>query len=342
MAEAIRAGEAREHVSAAEAWERAARIAERAGATASIGQCLEAAGEAWRRADWPLKALDCLEGCVQRGQASPTTRVRTASLLADRGQGRVAEQVLREVLAQARGPERGMALDTLVSVLQGFARKVDVRRAVDELEAELGPQHPAVWFRRGQLGRLDGDLDGADFAFQQVVAAMSGQEGAEAGVAAAEMERAEIAGYRGDPGRALAAWEAGRELHRSAGRLSLSWACEAGRVRVAAEAGVAVLAPGLDGGIAWAEERGLLLLALDLRLARGASRAAARPAEALPELDAVVDQANAWGCRLRAGHARLIQRLHLADHAPARRDEWQREAQQLLVDHVPLFRRIPI
>ena len=134
---ASRAASAADHAGAAGAWERAARIAEDAGSMGSVGPCLEAAGEAWRRADAPLRALDCLDGAVQRGHGGVGARVRTASLLAERGRGAEAIAALRAVLAVARGPERALALDTLIGALQGYGQLGELTAELDQLEAAL-------------------------------------------------------------------------------------------------------------------------------------------------------------------------------------------------------------
>ncbi len=342
VARAVRASEEGRWEAAAGEWGRAATMARGRGAHGSAARCAEQEGECWRRADHADRAELALNRALSEPEppADPVASfARLAAVLGERGKGQRALAVGRQAVHMARqasSPSLPMALDTLVGLLQGYGRKEEQRPLVDALEAAMGPS-PSVAFRRGQLARLDGLLDRADRAFTSVEQALDGVAGAEAGVAAARMERAEIGMLQGRTAGAVEAFTTARELHEAAGRRSLAWRCEVGRVRASVRVGLEPVAPGLDGAIAWARARGLDLLAVDLGTARGLCDVQRHPDAAREALEAAAAEAHAMGWRLREGRIHL----HLLQHVDADeavRSAWATRALEGLEDNLPLRR----
>jgi tetratricopeptide (TPR) repeat protein len=320
-----------------ELWEQCAQMSMSHGAWAPASACWEQAGEAWRRGDWATKATDALQAALSQPVAPVdvgAVQTKLAAVLGERGQGAAAVAMARQALLTSTPQARPAAVDTLVGLLQGYGRKVDQRPLVDELAERLGLSSPACLFRRGQLCRLDGDLDGACQAFDEVQR-LDGVPGAAAGSAAAQMELAEVGLLRGETAGAVEAFEAGRRLHEQAGRVSLMWRCEVGRVRASVAAGLTVIAPGLAAAQRWARERGLALLDLDLEQALALQEVGRDAGRARSGLERAYEGAMAIGAAPRAGRARLL----LAQHVRGTQSEHQRwcsEAQELLSDNVPL------
>lgn len=321
-------------------WKEAAALSRAHGAHRSAAMCSEQEGECWRRADHATYAEQALQQAL--GQPEPpsdpvTTCARLAAVLAERGAGRRALAVGRQAVHMARQTGHGAlpaAVDTLLGLLQGFGRKADQRPLLEALEQHLGPESPAVAFRRGQLLRLDGRLDEADACLAVVEGALRGVPGAEAGVAGASMERAEIGLLQGRTEGAVEAFTRAYALHRDAGRRALAWRCEVGRVRASVRVGLEPMAPGLDQAMAWASRRGLALLEVDLRTARGLSRVQRDPDAARADLLEAAHHAGAMGAGPRVGRIYLHLVAYLStDAAP----EWRALAEEGLADNVPLL-----
>jgi hypothetical protein len=150
------------------------------------------------------------------------------------------------------------------------------------------------------------------------------------------MERAEIGMLQGRTAGAVEAFSTARMLHETAGRRSLAWRCEVGRVRASVRVGLEPVAPGLDGARSWARSRGLDLLAVDLRTAAGLAQVARDPAAARDHLLAAAAEARAMGCRARVGRIHL----HLLSYVPAEASvqrAWGEAAREGLADNVPLL-----
>ncbi len=324
-------------------WEQAGRSYAAAGAHAlgmdasgPARRAFEAAGEAFRRADVPRESARCLRVALtlpaEDDDAVAVLRTRLAAALGELGNGSGALELCRQARRQARSaPTRELVSDTTIGLLQGYGRKAMWRRRVRTLGTVSGA------FRRGQLARLDGQLGKARQHFRAVAGVFDGVKGGEAGAAAAACELAEVEALAGDAGPAVEAYTRAEQLHREAGRRSLSWRCEAGRVRASVEAGLDVLPGVLDEGVVLADARGMLLLAIDLRIARGMASARRDPAAAGADLDWAVAHASQIGLRLREGRARW-QRAILLD-GPGRSDDLE-SAAHLLEDHVLLCQRV--
>jgi len=330
---------------AAGQWHQAAAVGRSRKAHRSAAMCAEQEGECWRRADHAIHAEAALQQAL--GQPEPpadpvATFARLAAVLGERGAGRRALAVGRQAVHMAEqtgSPSAPIARDTLVGLLQGFGRKEEQRPLVEALAASLGDDAPSVAFRRGQLLRLDGRLEQADEAFASVEERLAGVSGAEAGVAGARMERAEIGMLQGRTSGAVDAFMAARSLHEGAGRRSLSWRCEVGRVRASVRVGLPPVAPGLDEARRWAMARGLELLAVDLRTAAGLCQVGHDPAAAEAHLTASAAAADEMGCLPRVGRIHLHLLSHVATDASTRA-AWAQAAREGLADNVPLLREV--
>jgi tetratricopeptide (TPR) repeat protein len=332
---------AHEWEAAGGAWVEAARVAVDAGALPSARQALAAAGEAFRRDDRPGDAARALRLALGYGPdpaEAALLRVHLAGVCAELGEADEALALLALAL-DAAGPEvRPLVLDTRVGVVLGHRPKALARPDVDALEALGGAAAVAGRFRRGQLARLDGDLARARSLQQQVAAGLSGQAAAAAGAAAAQMELAELDLLQGRAVAALATLEQARRDHEGAGRRGLALRAEAARVRAAVEAGLRVHPGPVVSGLAFARDRGLPMLEVELQLAAGAALAGPDPAAAAEFLRAAVRGADARRAPLSAGRGRAA----LAALAPPgdERAALVALARQDLADHVPLLRRL--
>jgi len=211
-----------------------------------------------------------------------------------------------------------MALDSLIGVLLGYPDKEAARPLVDQLVCAEGDSGLAGQFRRGQLARLDGHLDAAHAHFESVVAGFGDRSEAAAGVAAARGEQAEIHLLRGATAPAVEGFERGMALHRAAGRGALFYRCEAGRVRAMTESGVSVLTDVLERGIDFALAREMVLLEVDLRIARGMALSAGDAARAMLDFEAAISLAEQASSRLRAGRARYEAAIRAASSSALR------------------------
>lgn len=179
-----------------------------------------------------------------------------------------------------------MWLDTRIGLAWQACRKPRVR-ALHGLLVACEPAPGIAWrFRQGQLLCSDGALEAADGCLNEVIAHLRGQEGSEAGIAAARTELAEIDLLGGHPGRALDAFEKATALHEASGRRSLAYRSEAGRVRAAVEAGLDALTTGVEEGLVYARDRNLGPMAVDLRIALGTALADRFPTGAAEVLSA--------------------------------------------------------
>jgi len=292
---------------AALAFARLAALCDRQGHHKGARGAWEAAGETWRRADHPVAAARALRMAIALDPEAWLVRVKLAGVLADVGELSRAEATCRRVIAGAeRLAIRAMAIDTAVGILEARGLKEEARDLVAQLPSGEEPRHAAArWFREGQLHRMDGHLADAAHAMGQVIAALEDVPEAGAGLAAARSELAEVALLRGDHREAIAFYTTAVGEQRASGRRSLALRADAGRVRAMVEAGVQPLGHDLDDGVPWAQERALVVLVTDLRIARGMYRAGRDPARAAADLDEAARVADEHEMPLRAGRARL-------------------------------------
>jgi len=258
-------------------------------------------------------------------------RVKLAGVLGEIGEIRRAEAACRRVLQVASSrPIRGLALDTLISMLQATGRKEDARSALAELSSMNEGQLPvAAAFRQGQLHRLDGRLEEAEGSLAAVFERLRDQPGALAGCAAARGELAEVALLRGNHADAIALFGEASKGQRSSGRVSLGLRAQAGRIRAMVEAGIQPMPGLLDEGIALAQTRGMAVLEVDLRIARGMERCSSDAAGAAQDLDRAAGEADRLGLVIRAGRARLERATRLPAARELRLELLQRAREQL-------------
>ncbi len=284
-------------------------------------QCWDAAGECWRRDDHPAAAARALRRALHlasgRVELASLSRVKLAGVLGELGNSEAAAQLARTAAADIpEGPVHLMAVDTLVGALLGLGQVDAIVPLVAELAGiEEGPMAAAGLFRSGQLSRLRGRLDLATEDFALVIIELEDHPHAGAGVAAAEAELGQLAALKGELDDALSLYERSILRHREAGRRALAWRAEAGRIRVVVASGVQPLVHGLDEGIGLAHERGMVMLEVDLRLARGVARSRSEPQAAEADLRQAIRLADAHAAPLRAGRARyeLGSRLPVSD-----------------------------
>jgi len=342
--EAERHVRARRWLEAARAFARLATACQQSKHLEEARQAWDAAGEAWRRDDQPVPAARALRMAIALGGDDDTgavARVKLAGVLGEVGELRRAEAACRRVLEVGSAPlVRGLALDTLISMLQAMGRKEEARVALEELSSMAGGQLPiAAAFRQSQLHRLDGRLEEAEGSLAVVFEALHDRPEALAGFAAARGELAEVALLRGKHADAIALFEEASEGQRSSGRASLDLRARAGRIRAMVEAGIQPLPGSLDEGIALAVARGMAVLEVDLRIARGMERSTSDTAGAARDLDRAMGEADRIGALIRAGRARL-ERATRVPASCAHRVELLAHAAEQLAGAIPWETRV--
>ncbi|MEZ4318026.1 MAG: hypothetical protein R3F61_11000 [Myxococcota bacterium] len=268
-----------------------------------------AAGEAFRRADRVEKARDMLRLALTRhddeGPTGPyptdTDRVlyqvRLSSCLTELGNGPAALQLLEGALSATPpgSPLHVLVADADFGTRLGFGDLSDLHERLPALESNAWSHQ----LREAQWLRLQARLPEADAGLARLEAQLEGVEGAAAGLGGVRSERAEIAALMGDPAGSAVTWAESAADHERAGRTSLMWRAEAGRVRCLVEAGVVPFPNRLDEGMEWAANRRMVTLRIDLALAAAIARSdGARLAQ-------VRDQALEVGLARRAGRAEL-------------------------------------
>lgn len=266
------------------AWMDLARRCRAQGLDARARDAASRAADALRRDDRPADARDALTLAWELGQRTTVDALQLVAVQVDLGLVPEALTGAIAALASAADPAaRALAIDGLcnVQLLAGDvagarASLADLRR-VGQASSEL-----AVLFRGALIDRLDGRLEPADLALARVIEALEPFHAAASGVAAACDERGSIALVRAALARVIGAdpaphvdaalghlddgadaWHRGR---RQAGRLR-NEALQA-FVRFSAAGDVDV--EPVDRALAWADRRGLVVLAAEV----GAWRAA--------------------------------------------------------------------
>jgi len=284
------------------------------------------AGDALRREDRPAaaakalrQALDLLSpsdpaAATRRGAAA----AQLAGVLVDAGELIAARDLVRIELARPQSPgSRTLLQDTLAGTLLALGERVEAEGLIAALAADVPPgARIAVAFREAALHRLSGRLSVADAQLASVVEATADVPAAVGAWSAAVSERAEICLLRGDPAGAETAFSAARAGWTRAGRRAGVFRAEAGLLRTGLARGGTPLAVGLREPVAYAVERGLPLLEAELRLARGACRAAAGVQGAADDFAAAIGAAEHAGARLLEGRLRLTRRrwgIRMAD-----------------------------
>ena len=299
--QALAQAESREWGAAALAYAEAADIAGRAGDTERALRAWQLAGETWRRDDQPIPACRALRRAIVIGDhgGRPVGEALTmlAAALGDSGDTRAALSLFQRAIERDGGD---VALDGCIGLLIAMGRRDEVRPLFERLQSPLARD-----FRTAQILGMQGDIEGALAVIERVEGELRGREEAEAGLAAAISAGAELALLDGRPADALEAYGEAVALHRLAGRRSLAWLCEAGRVRALVEVGATPMWGELDAGIAVASDRKHIALRVPLQLARAVALQELRPREAARELEAVAANAKERGLVLLEGRARL-------------------------------------
>lgn len=309
-------------------------------ASLPVAEAWDAAGEAWRRADWPGRAGPMLMGAANHPLLPNARRITAfaglAACLGEMGDGKAALRIGRRLVRVATEPEfRAVAIDTLLGLTLGYGRKASAR----QLHAQLGGDGAAglaAVFRGVQLARLDGELAQAHALLDAIAAAVRGNPAADAVLSAVASERAEIFALAGRLQDAVHAFDDASRLAAAVGRHGIAARQTVARVRTLSEAGVASLRHDLDEIAAWATRRQLRVLALDARIASGLAGAIAEQPAAASALTAARHDARQIGDRLREGRAALgLARVLGGDQGA----EIAAEAAGLLADHVPMRAR---
>ena len=299
---------------AGEQWWSAVRLASSLGELAVVREGVLKAVDSFRRGDVPRRLLEV----SREGQKLATSKAQIAMLriyelgaMVELGLLEDAGEIAEEVLDLAVDPyNRPFALDTVAGAWLVSGRIEAMREMVAELEGGLGAAQVAARFRRGQLARLDGDLDGAEELFRSCIEGLRGHETGAGGAAAALTELGSIMLLRRDWSEARGLFEEAEEEWSLAGRRSGQHQARGLGVRAMLGPGnVHLLSSGLNESITFAVERGLRLLESELRLARGLRRASVGEDGAEEDLNAAVYIAWESGARIHAGRCRLERRI---------------------------------
>lgn len=253
------------------------------------------AGDLFRRADAPNDAANSLHLALAV-PASETTRGPARVMLAGVLTSISRFDAAAQQCALVEGPARTAALDSLCSIALARGDHDAFAANLQALEGQEGaPAAMATQLRTATLHRLQGDLTGAEQRLLALEPHLSSQPGGQGMVWA---ERGELALLRGEED-AAALWMRAKASFTTAKRRSLELQAELGRVRSLLQLGLTPLDHQLDEGLLWAEDRGLSLLALDLR------RVSAWMREDVEGLDRAREAALELGLRPRAGKAEL-------------------------------------
>ncbi len=283
-------------------------IAERAWAQRDLVRTRDAAvraGDAWRREDRPLMAAKALKLAWDAGRRGPMDAALLAAVLLDAGQADVALDIVAGTTATSDESARAVLLDVRLGLCVALGLLDQARDDLAELDGLSIPGAGiARVYRQAQVDRLDGLLERADQGFGAAAKALGDLPGAAGPRAAALAERGELAllyaalGH-GAPADAVPHLEGALEGWRAAGRSGPALRAEGWLLRARALAGDSVLAAPLLDWAAGADERGLPLLAADLRVSWAI---ATRDPSGLGAVLAVLERAP-----LARGRVRVIQ-----------------------------------
>jgi hypothetical protein len=333
-AEAGRHLRARRWESAARSFADLARLLEAEGRTESASGALGAAGDAAFRADLPFEALRLFRRSLALCENGPTEssiavvaalrKVQMAGVLVETGDLGAAEQLLREIEGLPLGPRLAcLGRDVQISLwlLRGCTSRA--RTVLGEMAEQLPDGARAVLhFRSGQLHGAEGHFREALEDLSLCLDVMGDRPEMDGPRGAALLEMAETALLRDEATTAFSLLQAAQEAWTRARRRSGVLRVDATRMRLLVRTpGCEVVATGLDRAIAFAQERGLLPLELELRLAAAVCGAAGpRQGQALggpggrrlapvqlgSDLRQIALDAAAIGARVLGGRARLL------------------------------------
>lgn len=259
-----------------------------------------------------MKAVEALSKALAAGSPDAAGSALLAGVLQDVGQLRAARATAADAVSAAVRPEEEvLALDVFAGVLLVLGDLDSAREPIGTLERIAMPAAQiAAAFRSARLDRLDGMLDRA---IGRLVGVVSGLPAADrrfaAPRAAALHEVAELRLLSGDLAGARTSLAAARAAWARSGRRPGGYAAEGLALRLHLAEGTSLVPSLVDRGIAFAHDRGLVLLGAELRIARGRVRAAQDLAGASEDFDAAVEQARTSEARLLEGRARLWRRV---------------------------------
>lgn len=295
-------------------------IAERAYEKGDLARTSEAAaraGDAFRRDDRPVAAARSFKLAWDSGRRSPIDAALLAGALVDAGQADVALDLLdphaaMDAAASIDASGRAILLDVRLGLRLALGQVEAARADLAELDRlDVPGGNISRVFRQAQLDRLDGLLERADQGFKAALAGLSdirGPQGVAAGPMAAAMgERGELALLcaalgQGAPEDALVHLEGAVAGWRAAGRAGPERRAQSWVLRARAAMGDAVLAEPILEWAEGADERGMPLLAADLRVSWAI--AAADPS-GLPAVARTLDRAPIAQARVRVVQAEL-------------------------------------
>lgn len=295
---------------AARAWRSLQQAAQEQGHSALELDAWVRLADVLRRDDQPRAALEALEKGLAGGpdvQQELLLRIQSSALMLDTGHLQAAEARVRGVLAQAEGPLRAMALDTLAATLATRGDRIGLGDVVLALE-DLGPGPGALAarFRRARLERLEGHLDACEVTLAALADSLSINPQAQGAVAAALTQLAQLALLRGRFQDTELLLQAADEHWQGCGRYVGRLEVLAMRAELATQRGALTFLPGwLDKGVAYASEREMVLLEARLRRVRGVCRAMAGSDSGHVDLDAALLLAVDAGAPFLAGRIRL-------------------------------------
>ncbi len=280
----------------AEAGETWRALAEEHGAAGRRGQAAEAAtraADAFRRDDRPAASARMLRFSLERRQATVRDAVLLAGALLDTGEIDAAVQIARAAAEGAPDDSaRALALDVFAGSLLASGRVNEARPPIGELaRGASASSRMAAAFRQAQLARLDGDLRAAEAQWRALAAQLRPHPAAAGALAATWMDLGETAvlrvALRGiawfpesdapevDEAEAEACFAQASAAWARAGRRAGYLRAEAWRARLRDAGGPGpppTFAATLETAVAYADERGLVGMAAEMRVARAIVR----------------------------------------------------------------------
>lgn len=302
---------------AAARWVTAAGLARDIGADPTAASLYGAAAEAYRRQDRPGDALNALQLSLALADASQV-RASLSAVLSSMGR-------MEGALDAARAAGGELGADAEAGVLLATGARAQLAEVVERMPAGLARR-----FRHGQWLRMEGRLPEAREHFLALEHDLAEHP---AGRGGARIERAEVEALQGEGQASSAVFEEAAADHARAHRTALVWAARSASTRCLLDAGVQVLEGDLPAGLAWARERGLTVLALDLGTCLARIRGDAA------RLGTLREEAQTLGLIRRAGRAELA-RVELLS-GPAKLLAVQ-DAVRLLAEDRPLAWRATV
>ncbi|HCH65598.1 MAG: hypothetical protein CL927_15565 [Deltaproteobacteria bacterium] len=287
---------------------RRATLGDSAGARAAW----RSAAESWRQCDRPVRAARALAQALSDAPPDALGSALLAGVLQDVGQVVAAREAAEDAVRAAVEPgARVLALDVLTGILLMLGEVGAARIHLETLRRSPGPAAAlAASFRLARFQRLEGDLEGAIAGLESVVHGLPAADRRFAAPRAAALH--DIAEFHLLAGRVDAAQSAlgiaGRAWARARRRPG-AFVAEGLSVRLGLARGLPVLPDVLDNALDFAEQRGLVLLGAELRIARARAAAAVGREGASSDFDRAVEAAKRAQTPLLEGRARLWRRV---------------------------------